>query len=368
MTRYGKTSTGRQRYRCAGCRTSRVAAIDTSAKDFALFLSFLFSRQRQRDLPGAGRTFRRRTARFWQLWPTPEVVDEVHRVIYVDGIHLGRSAVILIASTDTHVVGWYLARSEHSQAWGALLARIAPPQVVVTDGGSGFAKARRAHWPTTKVQRCTFHAFSQVRRQTTTRPRTQAGVELYGLAKALLHVRDNTGAAAWLAAYTQWRATWEAFLAERTRLATGQVVLTHQRLVTARSALDTLIRTKTLFTYVDPANFPVDAYLHMPLPATNNRIEGGINTQLRALLRDHRGMSLDRRIKAIMWWCYMHTEYPASPARILRTMPTDTQIQAYYRAAASRGEHARDIGLPGIGTAAVWNELHHSTSYITTWD
>nr|WP_182172601.1 hypothetical protein [Flaviflexus equikiangi] len=164
---------------------SRVAAIDTSAKDFALFLSVLFSRQRQRDLPGAGRTFRRRTARFWQLWPIPDVVDEVHRVIDVDGIYLGRRAVILIACTDTHVVGWYLARSEHSQAWGALLSRSAPPQVVVTDGGWGFAKAR--------------------------------------------------------------------------------------------SSLDTLIRTKTLFTYVDPANFPVGAYLHVPLPATNNRIEGGIN-------------------------------------------------------------------------------------------
>ncbi|MBM9432486.1 hypothetical protein [Flaviflexus equikiangi] len=52
-------------------------------------------------------------------------------MIYVDGIYLGRRAVILIASTDTHVVGWYLACSEHSQSWGALLSRIAPPQVVV---------------------------------------------------------------------------------------------------------------------------------------------------------------------------------------------------------------------------------------------
>ena len=142
-------------------------------------------------------------------------------MIDVDGIYLGRRAVILIACTDTHVVGWYFARSEHSQAWGALLSRIAPPQVVVTDGGSGFAKARRAHWLTTKVQRCTFHAFSQVRRQTTPRPRTQAGVELYGLAKALLYVRDSAGAAAWLTAYTQWRTTGEACLGERTRLATG---------------------------------------------------------------------------------------------------------------------------------------------------
>ena len=32
--------------------------------------------------------------------------------------------------------------------------------------------APRAQWPSTRVQRCTFHAFEQVKRCTTTRPRT----------------------------------------------------------------------------------------------------------------------------------------------------------------------------------------------------
>ena len=55
------------------------------------------------------------------------IVDEVHDVIFVDGIHLGRSAVVLIAQTSDHVLGWYAARSENSRAWGALMSRIAPP-------------------------------------------------------------------------------------------------------------------------------------------------------------------------------------------------------------------------------------------------
>lgn len=367
MTRYGKTGTGRQRYRCPSCGATQVAQINTDAKDLALFLSFLFSRKRQRDLPGAGRTYRRRTQRFWALWPLPPIVDEVHRVVYVDGIHLGRLAVILIATSNTHVLGWHLARTERTTSWEALLSKIAAPDVVVTDGGQGFAAARRKLWPHTKVQRCLFHAFCQVRRQTTTRPRTQAGVEIYGLAKALMKVSTNVEAAAWLVAYGQWRSRWEEFLAEKTALATGRTVFTHQRLITARSSLDTLIRSSTLFTFVDPKNYPASAYLAVPLPATNNRIEGGVNTQLRALLRDHRGMSFERRIKAIMWWCYMHTQTPSSPAIILQTMPTESEISALYQAAAHRESHERDIGLPVMGTIAVWNELHHTSPYPNSW-
>lgn len=49
-------------------------------------------------------------------------------------------------------------------------AYVAPPEMVVADGGSGFAKARGEAWPSTRVQRCVLHAFCQVKRYTTSRP------------------------------------------------------------------------------------------------------------------------------------------------------------------------------------------------------
>lgn len=143
MTRHGKTSAGHQRWRCRGCSLTGVHHIDASAKHLEEFLAWLLSRQRQRDMPGGGRSFRRRVKKLWDIWPLPQVVDEVHHVIYVDGIHLGRKAVVLIARSDEYVLGWYLARTENSRAWKALMDRIAPPEVVITDGGSGFEKARR---------------------------------------------------------------------------------------------------------------------------------------------------------------------------------------------------------------------------------
>ena len=87
-------------------------------------------------MPGSGRTFRRHTSKFWAFWPLPDVVDEIHRVIYVDGLYLSRNVVILIAASDDYVLSWYLARSKNSHAWEALLSRIAPPDMVVTDGGA----------------------------------------------------------------------------------------------------------------------------------------------------------------------------------------------------------------------------------------
>jgi transposase-like protein len=163
-------------------------------------------------------------------------------VVFVDGIHLGRKACVLIARSEESVLGWYVARSESSGAYRALMARIAPPEVVVTDGGSGFQKARRHAWPDTRVQRCTFHAFEQVKRYTTTRPRTQAGVDLYALAKRLLKIETSGQAAAWLAAYASWCATYDGFLREETTNDEGRTFLTHERLVKARNSLTSLAR------------------------------------------------------------------------------------------------------------------------------
>lgn len=74
------------------------------------------------------------------------------------------------------------------------MSRIAPPAMVVTDGGSGFAKACKKMWPITRVQRCTFHAYCRIRRATTTRLKLEASQGLYALGQQLLHVEDREDA------------------------------------------------------------------------------------------------------------------------------------------------------------------------------
>lgn len=111
MKKNGRTTAGRQRWRCAGCGGSRTIRYDTTAARLEEFLSWLLSKDTQVGMPGQGRTFRRRTSEFWAVWPMPAATGEAHRVIYVDGIYLARDLVVLIASSDDHVLSWYMARS-----------------------------------------------------------------------------------------------------------------------------------------------------------------------------------------------------------------------------------------------------------------
>lgn len=51
-------------------------------------------------MPGEGRTFRRKTARFWDIWPMPPKIEETKDVLFLDGIYLGRKACVLICCDE----------------------------------------------------------------------------------------------------------------------------------------------------------------------------------------------------------------------------------------------------------------------------
>ena len=355
MKRNGKTSSGKQRWRCKNCGSSKTHKIDNRAKQLDAFLSWLLSGKRQFDMPGKGRSFRRLSAQFWNYWPLPRFVDEIHRVVFVDGIYIARNLVVLIACSESHVLAWHLAKSENSHSWSALMSRIAPPEMVVTDGGSGFGKAVKGTWPNVAVQRCLFHVFCQVRRYTTSRPKLASGQELYRLAKELLGVRTVRQAERWTERLMNWCDFWSDFLAEKS-VVDGKSVYTHERLRKARRSLVSLVNNGTLFTFLDPSLATEE-----PLPSTNNRIEGGVNSQLRELLRRHRGLSAARRVKAVFWWCYMHTECPETTSEIVKNMPTDDDVGLLHE---WFGLDANSVDAPPEwGQGVVWSEFHHSTPY-----
>lgn len=118
----------------------------------------------------------------------PEYVDEIHSVIFCDGIYLSKNLVILIACSRKHVLSWYLTRSENSKSWSALLSTIAPPIMVVTDGGTRFKKACKHVWKNTLIQPYIFHVSQQIRRYTTLNPKLEAGKELLLLSRSLTKI------------------------------------------------------------------------------------------------------------------------------------------------------------------------------------
>ena len=357
----GKTKAGSQRWFCKECKTSLTHKIDSSSKELQIFLDWLFGKESQSTMPGEGRTFRRKTSKFWDIWPMPPKIEEARDVLFLDGIYLGRKACVLICCDEKHVLGWYLCRYEHAGAWIALMKRIAEPKMVVSDGGTGFAKALKKVWTKAKHQRCIFHVFCQVKRYTTSRPNTMAGIELYSISKDLLTIKNKQEAKLWTNRFIKWIKKYQEFLSEMTIDERGNKRPTHERLLKAERSLLKLIKENTIFTYLDEK-----LNAEFSAPATNNRIEGGINSRLREMLRNHRGLSIERRIKAVYWWCYMHSPEPLSLSEIVKIMPTDKSIAAIYQRMNDKSRLEKSLSV--WGDAIVWSDLHKMDKTFVDWD
>lgn len=50
-------------------------------------------------------------------------------------------------------------------------------------------------------------------------------------------------------------------------------------------------------------------------------------------------MPLNHRVKAVLWWCYLHTENPATPAQILTNTHTDQEITQLFATAQHRAQN-----------------------------
>lgn len=350
MKRNGKTSAGAQRRRCGSCGASATHRIDSTARELASFLRRLFPNRRQGDFGRSSRTFRRKAPRFRKMRPPPSCAGEVRDAVFPDGIRVS-GLVVLIARTKEHVLAWHLATSERSGAWAALMAKLAPSAMAVSDGSPGLAKAARAVRPGTRVQRCVFHVFCQVKRCTTSRPEIDAGKELYGLAKSLLKAKDADSAAKWLACYAEWCSKWESFLREFA-VKDGRRRYAHRELRGARRALNGLVRSGTLLTFVEMAEEGGGEW-----DSASNIIEGGANARLREMARNHRGLSRMRRVKAIFRWCCMRTESPLPAAEMIEAMPTDDEVEGLF-AMASKSRKREDGAPDEHGSGVVWGEFH----------
>ncbi|SPT53831.1 Transposase, Mutator family [Actinomyces bovis] len=164
------------------------------------FLAWATGKDSQADLAhGNDRAFCRRIAWCWAVEvPKAPATGEVHSQVFIDGVWLAHKWVLLVARSQTGVIGWQWAASESAAAYTALLAPIAPPDLVTTDGASGALKAIRATWPDTPVQRCLIHIRQDTVRDLTLHPQTTPGKALLGLSRKLLKVSTPEQAAQWL--------------------------------------------------------------------------------------------------------------------------------------------------------------------------
>lgn len=274
---------------------------------------------------GTGRSFRHETAWCWELQPRMPVTGEVHDAVLVDGIWIG-SWCLLIALSDTgHVIAWQWCARESTAAWEALFAQVPPPEVVVTDGGSGIRSALANNWPETAVQRCIFHLQMNVTRELTRRPRLRAGRALRAIAMALSDIDDVDAAITWRLTLEAWWQKYGHLTRERTLYDNGQFGYTHLRLRKAWTILHRAAEAGHVFTFLEHGN-----------PRTTSPLEGGINAQIRHLLRHHRGMTEEHRRRAVEWFL------------LLKEVPLD---QAHNHAAPPAPERAHPATQERVGPA-----------------
>lgn len=164
-------------------------------------------------------------------------------------------------------------------------------------------KALQTLWPDTIVQRCRFHAWLNVKAKLTLHPETIAGRQLLGLTRDLLQCRSRRQARRWKHQLKHWYRKHGGYIGQRTTTTNpkpGQRKwhYTHARLRSAYRQLHTIQEDLLRASYrASPG-----------LPRNTNYVEGGINSQLRTKLKDHRGMSWKHQMKLTEQYLYSRTE------------------------------------------------------------
>lgn len=293
------------------------------------WLAWLLADRTLGELGVSMRSFRRHTRRFRLQGPAPVFDGVVHDVLVVDVTRIGAAMCHVVAAPPARraqgrngqratVVAWGWARTESAASWGALMARIPPPKVLVADAQSGIAKAAALWWPDARIQICTVHAASNLHARTGRRPDQLALTLARDLATMICRTRSLRQAAGWIALVEALDDFLSSWLRRRTHgpLAGGRRPwhYTHR---TARSAWRTLrrhARTRDVFTWLDPV---LQAACDRPIPPTTNDVEGGINAPLKDLRRRHRGLPARRQRILTDWYLALLTENPPDPVQFL---------------------------------------------------
>ena len=74
-----------------------------------------------------------------------------------------------------------------------------------------------------------------------------------------------------------------------------------------------------------------------------------------------------RRVKAAFWWCYLHSDFRASEAEMLRTMKTDDEVEGMSARASGTSGQKTDGPSEFDSHLSDWGEMHMRGSRETGW-
>ena len=208
-------------------------------------------------------------------------------VVLLDTTYWGRNfGVVVFKDYRTKRVIWhkfvrYETLSDYKEGIDWLEHHKFKIEGIVCDGMRGLFQILAGY----NIQMCQYHQLRIVQRYLTRKPELPASIELLSIANSLC----NTDKESFIGSFEVWCERWDTFLKERAiDKRTGKSYYVHKRL---RSAYLSLKRNMPyLWMWYD--------HIEIGIPNTNNALEG-MFTDLKTKLRNHPGLSKERRKKFI---------------------------------------------------------------------
>ena len=277
---------GIQRYKCYVCKRTFLGGIRLCCKD--IWDEYTKGKQTYRQLGDrygcSARTIQRKIDSV--VLVPQKSFDSVANVL-MDTTYFGRILGVMVFknSMTKEVLLKYYVKTETNQQYSKGIEEIARRgikiQSIVCDGRKGLFQL----FGNVPVQMCQFHQMQIIKRYLTQNPKLDASKELRILSLQI----TKTSKAEFVFELEAWNEKWDYFIKERTvSSTTGKSYYTHK---TLRSAYFSLKRNL-------PWLFIFEQYPEMMIPNTTNALEG-LFSDLKNKLRNHNGMSLERKKKFI---------------------------------------------------------------------
>lgn len=305
MQRWGKTSSGKQRFFCPLCRKSSVRSrVDLKIRiNLQTFISWLTKTTGLDTTAKRLRISRSNLTRsfkpFWKFLPQPMPIVCNSEILVVDGVSIVKHYLIALIIFDRIrriPLSWHFVLRESYSSWVLIFLSLKTqginPRIIVCDGQKGLIKAIYTVWPDVVIQRCLIHIHRQAKAWLTQNPQTDAGKELLQIVKKLIQIKTIEQKNNWMESFNEWLKKYDNFLRERSYNLINQKRwwYTHRKLRAVRSLLKNSL--DNLFIYLEDNQ----------VPKTSNDVEGGINSRIKDLLRIHRGLKPQHQQVLTAWY------------------------------------------------------------------
>lgn len=165
------------------------------------------------------------------------------------------------------------------------------PSGVISDWKGAIVSSVSRYFPTIPHQRCLTHVVREAKRYLPKRSPFMATRELRYIAESLVHITSKEEKVRWIKELIQWEYANGYLLKEKT---IG--VHTRKRWWYTHDNIRSAWR---LLTHCfDPFFVHLD---HPHIPHSNNSLEG-VNSQMKAKLTSHRGMSTNQQVSFLFWY------------------------------------------------------------------